>query len=176
MLSFLLPTKGTFSKKAPQKCPKKCPSKNFSMKKPLYRAVFYGGAEGSRTPVRRPSWQIFYRLSEKYESSLQAHLFRWWPSGSLADPLPPSRLQVEQFPAIIDAASGRAGRARLGEPLKQQLIRSYYLRLILIPTFLAQFWALRPAYLPKTIPVETITAPGNRFFFIICLLHSFRNS
>ena len=136
----------------------------------------FGGAEGSRTPVRRPSWQIFYRLSEKYESSLQAHLFRWWPSGSLADPLPPSRLQVEQFPAIIDAASGRAGRARLGEPLKQQLIRSYYLRLILIPTFLAQFWALRPAYLPKTIPVETITAPGNKFFFIICLLHSFRNS
>ena len=49
MLSVFLPTKGTFSKKVPQKCPKKCPSKIFSIKKPLYRAVFLGANEGART-------------------------------------------------------------------------------------------------------------------------------
>ena len=79
---------------------------------------------------------------------------------------------MEQFPAIIGVIPGRAGRAWLDEPLKQQLIRSYYLRLDLIPTFLAQLWALRPAYLPKTIPVETSTAPGKHIllyaFFLIC--------
>lgn len=78
---------------------------------------------------------------------------------------------MEQFPAIIGVTPGRAGGAWLDEPLKQQLIRSYYLRLNLIPTFFAQLWALRPAYLPKTIPVETSTAPGKAYLDI--LLYAF---
>lgn len=81
---------------------------------------------------------------------------------------------MEQFPAIIGVTPGRAGGAWLDELLKQQLIRSYYLRLNLIPTFLAQLWALRPAYLPKTIPVETSTAPG-KAYLIICFFSVLRN-
>ena len=42
---------------------------------------------------------------------------------------------MEQFPAIIGVTPGRAGGAWLDELLKQQLIRSYYLRLNLNRTF-----------------------------------------
>ena len=35
------------------------------------------------------------------------------------------------------------------------IIVDYFLN----PTFLAQLWALRPAYLTKTIPVETMYGP-----------------
>ena len=82
---------------------------------------------------------------------------------------------MEQFPAIIGVTPGRAGEAWLDELLKQQLIRSYYLRLNLIPTFLAQLWALRLAYPPKTDPRRSQVRPHVIYRKALPHLHSLFN-
>ena len=123
--------------------------------------IFFGGGEGNWTPVRKPSWQTFYRLSGWYEFPSRRTSSAGCRSVVLKGFTDAQDRTSVSSPSELTLHKPRRWEIVTGMSLliKQQRVRNYCLRLCLIPTFLTKLWALRPAYLPKTVPVETMYAP-----------------
>ena len=64
----------------------------------------------------------------------------------------------EMMPVPQPAGALRSDIAALSS---SEFVIVIFVDYFLNPTFLAQLWALRPAYLTKTIPVETMYGPVN---------------
>ena len=84
-----------------------------------------------------------------------------WRRGRPKKPMLPSGPQAAQEPIWFDASEGAMGNPS-GDTLHYAATNSRllsFLAFIFNPTFLAQLWALRPAYLPTTDPRRNQVRP-----------------
>ena len=87
---------------------------------------FFGGGEGSRTPVRKPLRQTFYKLIGKYKFPHRRALSAGSRYVALKSSFDPPGRRSNAILPCFDARPGRTGIPGAGHAAVRQQLKRYY--------------------------------------------------